>query len=98
MKFKFCGQITNAADLQHVVEQFKRNAETPVRNAEPTFGDRLKAAVKLKLGGASYSRTQASAKDDDSFGNKLRKAVQKHPKSKEQTQKNADKDRARYLS
>jgi hypothetical protein len=102
MMFKFISGQMTMADLDKQVEEMKRGLGKPVQTAEPTFGAKLKEATKRKLGGASYSRIQAStsaaANDDESFGNKLRKAVQKHPKSKEQTQKNAGKDRARYLS
>jgi flagellar hook-basal body complex protein FliE len=92
--FTFNGAIMNSAGLQEIVEQARRDSLTPVRGAEPDFGDKLRDAVKRRL---SATRAQANVSaDGEDFGERLKKAVQQHPKSKKQAQKNAEKDRARY--
>jgi hypothetical protein len=70
-----------AADLAEWAEQIKQGLETPVQGPPeppgPSFGQRLKEAVKRKVG-ASYSRIQAkaSASASKSFGQKLKRAAQ----------------------
>jgi hypothetical protein len=95
--FIFNSAVMSASDLDKRVAEFKRNSETPVQAAEPTFGQKLTEAVKRRVHNRRAGfMASASAEGDDSFGEKLKKAVQKHPKSKEQEQKTVEKERARY--
>jgi hypothetical protein len=73
--FKFTSPVMAAADLQEMVEQAKRDLSTPVQGPPgPSFGEKLKQAVKRKVG-ASYSRIQASVPADESFGQKLKRVT-----------------------
>jgi hypothetical protein len=95
----FNGVSVSDADLKEIVERARRNSLTPIRGAEASFGARLKQATQQRLFGgcrASKAQTNVSANDDESFAERLRKAVEKHPKSKENAQKNAEKERSRY--
>jgi len=93
--FKFPSPLMSAEDLESRLAAIRAASLTPIQGAEPDFGQKLKDAVKRRL--APYSAIQAHVSaENESFGDKLRKAVQLHPKSKEQARKNADKDRARY--
>ena len=95
--FKFTSPIMSAADLQEQVEQLKRGLGKPVQGPPDDFGQRLKEATRRRVAPFRGNRIQAHVKaEDETFADKLRKAVQLHPKSKEQAGKNADKDRARY--
>ena len=84
--------IRGAAQLLEVAEQMRRDSMKPVRGAEPDSAQLLKAAVKQRLAGSRANRVTASAASasDEDFGEKLKQAVQKHPQSKEQAQKNAE--------
>jgi hypothetical protein len=85
----------SATALQERVDEICRGLATPIRGAEATFGARLKDAVKARLSGQSIAAANA-ASEDETFGDKLRKAVQKHPRSKESAQKRTEKEAARY--
>jgi flagellar hook-basal body complex protein FliE len=82
---KIDGFVMNAADLQKQVEQFKRDAETPVQGPdgpEPEFGQQLREATERRRSRtAATSRTFISA--DESFGEKLKRAVEKLPSKQE---------------
>jgi hypothetical protein len=93
--FSFTSPLMNAADLESRLRELRAASLKPIQGAEPDFGQKLKDAVKRRL--APYSAIQAHvAAEDETFADKLRKAVQRHPKSRGQARKNADKDRARY--
>jgi hypothetical protein len=86
-----------ASDLQQWVEQIKRGLDKPVQGPPEDSGDKLKDAVKRRLhpAGGIFGSVRASA-NDNSFAERLRKAVKQHPKSKERAQKAAEKEHARY--
>lgn len=86
MFFKFTSNTMNAAELDRMVEQFKRNAETPVQGPPESFDDRLREALKRRSG--AHGRIQASvtrAPMAESFGEKLKREVQKR-QAREQAQ------------
>ena len=98
MIFKFISGTMTAADLDKQVEELKRGLGTPVQTSELDFAQRLKNVTKRQLAARSnrvFGDVSPSA-DDESFDQKLKRAVQKHPKSKENAQKIAVKARARY--
>ena len=75
MLVKFNGTITNEADLSRRVEQFARDANTPVQGAAEDFRDCLRAAVSRRLaknhGLAASSRPAAA----ETFAGKVADAV-----------------------
>jgi hypothetical protein len=77
---KFLAGSTNPADLDRMVEQFKRGMETPVQS-EPgaESGEQLKAACKALVNTRHRGRFVSSGYKDDpeSFGSKLKAAVQR---------------------
>jgi hypothetical protein len=89
--------ITNTADLQHKVHEFKRNSETPVQGAEADFGQRVKEAVTRRLSG---HRGIAASATEESFGAKLSKATEealaRRHGTREQQAARAERERARY--
>ena len=80
MFFKFLAGVTNPADLDRMVEQFKRGFETPVQDAPETeFAEKLKEACQRRVNGMQRGRFVASTSEDDpdSFASKLKAAVQR---------------------
>jgi hypothetical protein len=78
MFFKFLAGITNPADLDRMVEQFKRGMETPVQSAPGAeFGERLKEACKRRVNAMQPSRVASASQDSDSFGSKLTEACKR---------------------
>jgi hypothetical protein len=100
--FKFGALTMSAADLQRHVEQFKRDSETPVLDAEPDFRERLKQATQRRLSGAHQaSRIEANVTaGSETFGDKIVKAIKSRTPTARTTQKEhaerAERERERY--
>jgi hypothetical protein len=73
--FKFNNM--SAAQLDQAVEQFKRNAETPVHGPPEDAGEKLTAAVKRRLASSSRVAFFASAPDEPTFAQKIVDATKK---------------------
>lgn len=75
MFVKFNGVVTNEADLQKRVEQFKRDSETVVQGAEADFGQRVVAATQRRLSAHRGLATASRPAAPESFGQKIADAV-----------------------
>jgi hypothetical protein len=81
--------------LQERVEQLQRDlSKEPPISKNGGFGERLKEAVKRRVS-ASYSQSQSrvTAEGDESFGERLKKEVQK---KQEPARKAKEKERDRW--
>jgi hypothetical protein len=98
MMFKFMGTIHSAADLAEQVEQFKRGLDTPVQGPPEDFGQRLKEATRRRLapGGRLASIMAHVSAEDESFGQKVKRAAQEKSNSVKKTKERQQAARERY--
>jgi len=91
------GMPVNCA-VDRVIESARQlNAAVAKTSQRQDFGARLRDAVKAKLARRQPSRITAAADDDDeSFAEKLKKAVEKKQGLQKQHKKNAERERSRY--
>jgi hypothetical protein len=98
MFIRLNAHVDSASQLLERVEQMRRDSLTPVQGAEPDYGARLKDATKRRLFGcrANQVTANASANDGESFGEQLKRAMQKHQNSQQRHRENAEAEKARY--
>jgi hypothetical protein len=97
MFLKFNALTSSASQLLEKAEQMRRDSEKEIQGNEPDFAQRLKDATQRRLAARNrFTANAASASSGESFAEKVKRAAQRHPKSKEQTQKAAQKNRERY--
>ena len=78
MFFKFLAGTTNPADLDRMVEQFKRGMETPVQDAPGAeFGELLKEACQRRVNAMQRRRVASASQESDSFAFKLTEACKR---------------------
>ena len=82
MFFKFVAGVTNSADLDRMVEQFKRGMEMPVQSAPGAeFGELIKEACQRRVNamqrGRGVQHSDSASQDSDSFGSKLAEACKR---------------------
>jgi hypothetical protein len=90
-----------AAALQERVQEFKRNADKEVQGAPPsdTFAKRLCEAVG-RLTPRGFRASESEQPSDESFAQKLDRAVgekvKANPHSQENARENAEREKSRY--
>jgi hypothetical protein len=94
--------IISAADLTEQVQQLQRNLSKAPPSGNGGFGQRLKEAVRRRLGAYGHIQANTSAAAaDESFGAKLSRAVQArllaaHATTVKQHRDQAEKNKSRY--
>ena len=100
LQLRMNGSVIAMGDLQERVAELQRNFAKEPPTCAKGFGEKLKAAVKQRLG-ARHSRAgviASASEDEDSLGKKLTEAVRKRlgSRSPEGARQRAEREKARY--